>query len=45
MMDIRQSGSSPLDRALDAMSAGDRGLGIAVESSKCIKAGFAFERT
>lgn len=34
-----------LDRALDTMSPGDRGLSIAVESSKWIKAGFAFERS
>jgi 3-oxoacyl-[acyl-carrier-protein] synthase III len=34
-----------LDRALATMSPGDRGITIAVESSKWIKAGFAFERT
>jgi 3-oxoacyl-[acyl-carrier-protein] synthase III len=33
-----------LDRALADMAPGDRGLAIAVESSKWIKAGFAFER-
>jgi 3-oxoacyl-[acyl-carrier-protein] synthase-3 len=34
-----------LERALTEMSPGDRGVGIAIESSKWIKAGFAFERT
>ncbi|WP_031525352.1 3-oxoacyl-ACP synthase III family protein [Streptomyces sp. NRRL F-5123] len=33
-----------LERALAEMSPGDRALGIAVESSKWIKAGFAFEK-
>lgn len=33
-----------LDRALAIMQPGDRALGIAVESSKWIKGGFAFER-
>ncbi len=33
-----------LDRALAVMQPGDRALGIAVESSKWIKGGFAFER-
>jgi 3-oxoacyl-[acyl-carrier-protein] synthase-3 len=34
-----------LERALPTMSPGDRALGIAVESSKWIKAGFALEMT
>jgi 3-oxoacyl-[acyl-carrier-protein] synthase-3 len=34
-----------LERALPKMSAGDRAVGIAVESSKWIKAGFALEMT
>jgi 3-oxoacyl-[acyl-carrier-protein] synthase-3 len=33
-----------LERALPQMTAGDRALGIAVESSKWIKAGFAVEK-
>jgi 3-oxoacyl-[acyl-carrier-protein] synthase-3 len=33
-----------IERALTEMAPGDRALGLAVESSKWIKAGFAFER-
>jgi 3-oxoacyl-[acyl-carrier-protein] synthase-3 len=33
-----------IEQALTTMAAGDRALGLAVESSKWIKAGFAFER-
>jgi 3-oxoacyl-[acyl-carrier-protein] synthase-3 len=34
-----------LERVLPLMMAGDRALGVAIESSKWIEAGFALERT
>ncbi|GAA2163933.1 3-oxoacyl-ACP synthase III family protein [Actinomadura napierensis] len=34
-----------LERALEAMGPGDRAVGVAIESSKWIKSGFALERT
>ncbi|TDC80027.1 3-oxoacyl-ACP synthase III family protein [Actinomadura sp. 7K507] len=33
-----------LERALEAMGSGDRAVGVAIESSKWIKSGFALER-